>query len=305
MKSVNNIDPEKQNQTPSRSTMEKYGVRRPEALMMQGSAGQETPPSPEKEAETAAAAAADDAGDSSRAKKKRRRPLIIVLDILIVLLIGSGLFLLIKPYYIAHKQNQIMDQLDKLAEEGDADAFKEGIWVDPNANAIDGEEMEYFGTTMTEIFATRPGELGKTIETYEVPGWVQLVPVGQLQIDSIDLRLPLLEGAGVVPLRYGAGWYEKSAEVGKPGRTTVLGHTMYYDMRFFSRVPEMEKGNRVRIVTPDHIYNYEVRETKIIWDYELEDYLIKDDIPSELMLVTCYNRPDWDQRFLVFCDLLD
>ena len=245
--------------------------------------------------------------------KKKPRPLLIVLDIIIVLLIGSGLFLLIRPYYIAHKQDEVMSQLDDLVEGSDADKMLEGIWVDPEANAIEGEALENFGAedesgydpNMTEIYAAHPDDPDRTIETYEVPGWVQLVPLGQLQIDAIDLRLPLLVGAGIVPLRYGAGWYEKSAGIGEAGRATILGHTMYYNMRFFSRLPELEIGQRVRIVRPEEILNYEIYDIKVIWEGELGDYLIKDDIPSEIMLVTCYNRPEWNQRYLVFARLLD
>lgn len=246
---------------------------------------------------------------SGQRPRKRRRPVLIALDLLIVFLIAAGAYLLLKPYYVAWKQDQVMDELDELVQGTDEDKIMEGIWVDPNANAIEGEEMEYFGegeapssvSKETEIVATVPtDEQGRTLETYEVPGWVQLVPIGQLQIDKIDLRLPLLEGAGVVPLRYGAGWYEKSAKIGSPGRATILGHAMLTNSRFFSRLTEVAIGDRIRIVKPNAILNYEVYATKLIPDWELGDYLINNQVSEEIMLVTCHNKPSWNQRFLVF-----
>lgn len=237
-------------------------------------------------------------------KKKKRKPVIIVLDLVIAALILTGAYLLLKPYYVAWQQDKVMNKLDNIVKSTDPALMSQGIWVDPNANAIEGEALENFGPTASEIYATRPsGEV--PMETYEVPSWVQLIPLGQLQIDAIDLRLPLLVGAGVVPLRYGAGWYDKSDEIGKPGRATILGHTMYYNMRFFSRVPELKVGERVRIVTPQKILNYEITRTEIIHEQQLGDYLVDHDVPSEIMLVTCYNRPVWDERFLVFAKLLN
>ncbi len=259
-------------------------------------------------------------GNNTPKKKKRKiRPLILVLDLLIIGMIVSGVWLLAEPYYVAWKQDQVMDQIfAKMDEIGTApdgtsaeptptptgqgvdvltpgeDDFFEGIWVDPNVNHIPGEGWEDFGgeeTTPTE-------------EGYYVPNSVQLIPMGRIKIESIGLDLPLLKGAELVPLRYGAGWYESSSRPGSQGRATILGHTMMTNSkRFFSRLPETSPGQKITIEEKNRTLHYEIYEVKYVSVNDLPNYLVNFSIPSEIMLVTCYNRPYWDQRCLVFARL--
>ncbi|NCC82787.1 MAG: sortase [Clostridia bacterium] len=233
-------------------------------------------------------------------KPKRRFSIFtLLLDLIIIGLIAGGSYLLLKPMYIAWRQDQVMLELAKVVENEASIDDPEGIWVDPYANAIEGEAWESFGDN------TEPDTSGSTQNTAAIPEKVKLEPLGKLQIDSIEMNLPLLRGAKIIPLRYGAGWYEASAPIGGTGRATILGHSMAVNQRFFSRLPDVKVGESVRIVEAGQVLTYEIYDIRYIPEERLGEFLIQPKVASEIMLVTCFNKPAWDQRLLVFAKLVD
>jgi LPXTG-site transpeptidase (sortase) family protein len=241
-------------------------------------------------------------------KSKKQKPLIIVLDIAIVVLFALGIYFLAKPYYVAYKQDQKMEDLRNLVRtdepkstegEGTSSTLP-GIWVDSGANAVAGEKIERFtvdgdGYERSVVDAN----------SYDLPEQVYLELLGLLQIDAIDLDLPLLVGAKVVPLRYGAGWYEASSPIGEKGRATILGHASSYNRRFFTNLPKLEVGDKIRIVQDNRTLHYDIYKIDYIPADELGYYLTDSDVDSEIMLVSCYPRPTWEQRILVYAKLVD
>ncbi len=242
----------------------------------------------------------------SRKAKKKKTWFSRFLDLVIVVLIAIGLFLIIRPFYIAYKQDRVMDdltQLIKTTKKADEKSKHmpnkvdgalidgNGIWVDANANKIEGEALEDFGQGEDPHATTAP--------------YYYLEPLGMIQIDSVNINLPLLKGAGYVPLRYGAGWYEDSAEIGSKGRATILGHSAYTNDRFFSKLKNTKVGQLIRIVRQDKIYEYKISNIEIIPQEQLINYLTNSDVASQIMLITCHNAPSWNQRLLVFADLVN
>lgn len=237
--------------------------------------------------------------------KKKKTWFSRFLDLVIVVLIAIGLFLIIRPFYIAYQQDKVMDDLTQLIKTTNKDNTKptstpdkvdgalidgNGIWVDANANRIEGEALEDFGQEDDPNATTAP--------------YFYLEPLGMIQIDSININLPLLKGAGFIPLRYGAGWYEDSAEIGRPGRATILGHATFTNDRYFSKLKNVKVGEKIRITRQDKIYEYNISNIEIIPQAELINYLTNPDVSSQIMLVTCHNGPYWNQRLLVFADLV-
>lgn len=249
-------------------------------------------------------------------KKKKNRTITIILDIVIIVLLAVAAFLILNPIFEQRQRDEAMRNLASVIDNqfsGEQstvvddetsnttmpssleDSFLidgKGIWVDANKGAIDGEAYEDFGQDMEEIESTAP--------------YFYLEPLGSLQIGEIDLNLPLFKGASYVPLRYGAGWYQSSAEIGGPGRTTILGHTMLSATNsYFSRLTELELGDEIRIINEGKIYTYNVHDIKVVEQKELIEYLVNNDVDSEVMLVTCTPRPRFHQRLLVFAELSD
>jgi LPXTG-site transpeptidase (sortase) family protein len=219
-----------------------------------------------------------------------------------------GIYFLAKPYYVAYKQDQKMEDLRNLVrtdepkstEGEDTSSILPGIWVDSGANAVAGEKIERFtvdgdGYERSVVDAN----------SYDLPDQVYLELLGLLQIDAIDLDLPLLVGAKVVALRYGAGWYEASSPIGEKGRATILGHASSYNRRFFTNLPKLEVGDKIRIVQDNRTLHYDIYKIDYIPADELGYYLTDSDVDSEIMLVSCYPRPTWEQRILVYAKLVD
>lgn len=248
----------------------------------------------------------DEVKASDNTNKKKKKTINIILDIVIVVLILVAAFLLLKPFFTARRQDEVINEIEGILEENnkveqdstskneDSDEDKGfridggGIWVDSNANAIEGEELEDFS------------EGPKETEAYSY-----LEPLGIIQIDSVDIRLPILKGTGLVPLRYGAGWYELSAPIGAKGRTTILGHSMFSSERFFTRLDRVKAGDNVNIITKDKNYLFKIREVRIEDQYNYSKYLVDNSVDSELLLVTCLEKPPYTDRILVFADLVE
>ena len=252
---------------------------------------------------------------SIKQKSKKKKFITVLLDIMIVLLLLVGIYLIVKPMIVAKKQDEVIANLAEILarQEGKETELStpldetsettvpssivgdgidgNGKWVDANINAIEGEELEDFGQDNDTAESTAK--------------YFYLQPLGMIQIDSIDVNLPILKGASTVPLRYGAGWYESSAPIGKSGRATILGHAMNFNDRFFTKIHKLKPGENIRIITSNKRYVYRISEAKAVPDYELKNYLVNNDVPSQIMLVTCHNKPSWNQRFLVFAELID
>jgi len=70
-----------------------------------------------------------------------------------------------------------------------------------------------------------------------------IIPIGVLTIDSIDLRLPIMEGVDEPELRIVPGRVPQTAEVGEIGNAVIAGHRNFTFGSMFNRLGEVEIGN--------------------------------------------------------------
>ena len=70
-----------------------------------------------------------------------------------------------------------------------------------------------------------------------------IIPIGVLTIDSIDLRLPIMEGVDEPELRIAPGRVPQTAEVGEIGNAVIAGHRNFTFGSMFNRLGEVEIGN--------------------------------------------------------------
>lgn len=239
--------------------------------------------------------------------KKTNNVLLIVAIALFVLGIG---FLLIDPIRNAKRQTAVSEGLGALESQmsavstGNGDDTSETeeisltLVVDANANPVDGEEYDYFGD----------GE-GLSVEdelaSYE--GSVTLNGIGIIEIDSIDLRLPVWDTASVVALRYGAGHYENSVMPGEVGNCAILGHHMRDYGSMFNRLGEVQSGDIIRIQTADgNTYEYCVDSIVTIQPEDLEARIAGNYFDTaRITLVTCTYSGEATLRLLVSGYLVD
>ncbi len=83
------------------------------------------------------------------------------------------------------------------------------------------------------------------------PSWI-------LEIPRIDVRVPVLAGAGDDQLARGVAWYETTNLPGEAGNVALAGHRVG-EGRPFARLLELQEGDEVRLETSLARYVYEVR----------------------------------------------
>jgi len=106
--------------------------------------------------------------------------------------------------------------------------------------------------------------------------------LGSLSIPALGQTLPIIEGTRDSDLKRGIGHFTGSVMPGQRDNCVVSGHRD----SFFSRLGELEKGDRVLVRTAAGTYTYEVRRTRIVGKNDRTVI-----VPSEhgvLTLTTCY-----------------
>lgn len=229
---------------------------------------------------------------------KKRKPFtaldrILIIAAILLFLAAAVLFAWdpVKNYLRLQKTTAIVSQI----QEGQAT-----IIVKSDALPISGEGYEeIIDPAATTVEASAPQN---TTTPTPLPEDVVLTALGTIKIDKINLNLPLLDDAGVVPLRYGAGMLAGTAMPGEDGNCVILGHRMKAYGSLFNRLGEMAVGDSVLITTLDGTqYEYLVDEIIPKLDpANLGDYIDKSDgTGKQLTLVTCTPTGVGSHRLLV------
>lgn len=145
------------------------------------------------------------------------------------------------------------------------------------------------------------GEPKGTIDDEETPDplfGLNITPLGILEIEKIDLRLPVLNGASLANLKIGAGLLEDTAEIGAPGNTVLTAHRSYTYGRFFNRLDEIEAGDEIVIATQENTYRYVVYN-KVIVEPEDTSVVRGNEEEKILTLVTCHPIHNATHRLIV------
>jgi LPXTG-site transpeptidase (sortase) family protein len=72
-----------------------------------------------------------------------------------------------------------------------------------------------------------------------------IIPIGIITIDSIDLRLPVMEGMDEQKLKIAPGRVPQTADVGEIGNAVIVGHRNYTFGSMFNRLDEVENGEMI------------------------------------------------------------
>lgn len=216
----------------------------------------------------------------------------------IILLVALIMFSSAAYYFISsrathEKQKKISAELyDLVPVEQQVDPNnRQGIYVDPDANKVAGEQWEVFSNNG---------------ESYPKGKKVLIQPIGRLQISSIDLSLPILSKAGLIELRYGIGHHQTSAPLyGDSGLSVLFGHHMIEKGHYFNRLDEVEIGAEVKVLGNNKEYTYKVDKRLIVQPQEIVPLIKEKTADKYILMITCVNPPSFDQRLLVYAKLTD
>lgn len=201
--------------------------------------------------------------------------------ILLVLILMTGLSLLLYPtvsdaWNALHQTRAIDSYTANVARINDA-RYKEILQQAEDYNA--------------HLFAT-PHTLALTES--QIPDYESQLNVagdgimGYIEIPQIDCTLPIYHGTGAAVLQIAIGHINGSSlPVGGPGTHTILsGHRGLPSARLFSRLDELETGDRFMLHVLDETLTYEVDQIRIVLPDELDELSIEEG-QDLCTLVTC------------------
>lgn len=127
---------------------------------------------------------------------------------------------------------------------------------------------------------------------------------GKIKIPSLNIELDLYYGDTLSILRYGVGHSSGSYFPGEGGSIVCMAHNT---KGFLRELPQIQNGAQIVIETNYGIYTYEVYDTRVVEQTQLDAIEISRD-EERLMLYTCYpvnSIGHAKNRFIVYSKLID
>ena len=122
--------------------------------------------------------------------------------------------------------------------------------------------------------------------------------IGIIEIPSIDIRYPVMEGTGSAVLNAGIGQIPETAGIGESGNCVLCGHNGSRYGTFFTPLNQISIGDVVTIIDKKgQAHIYEVTETEVVNPYD--NSIKTQGEGKELTLFTCSQKGT--MRFVVKC----
>lgn len=124
--------------------------------------------------------------------------------------------------------------------------------------------------------------------------------IGILEIDKIDAKLPVTEGATVAQLKVSEGWLTQTARIGSVGNAVIAGHRSYQYGRHFNRLGELVIGDDIRYTSIDgEVMTFIVKEIFITDPGDPAVFYEPEAGVAQLTLYTCTPIQTGTQRLVV------
>lgn len=152
--------------------------------------------------------------------------------------------------------------------------------------------------TKAEPEQTTISEENKTLQNYPEYG----TEYGTIEIDKIDVNLPIYFGDTLEILKKGVGHSSGSYFPGEGGSIIYMGHN---SKKMFRRFSELQIGNEIKVKTSYGEYTYKIYDMQLIKETETDKLPIQKD-KEILMIYTCYpfnNVGYATQRYVVYAEL--
>jgi sortase A len=204
-----------------------------------------------------------------------------------VLLLLVGAFFMLKPMMQNKQDIKKQETIMTAIENGEAT-------IDVK---VKGDDV---GVDYYDLDAESEAEIDESIEIISsVDG------IGIMQIERIDLKLPVVEGATKATLKVALGHVSESAPIGEVGNCIIAGHRKYEYGLMFNRLDEVEVGDVINYTSVKGIpLNYKVYATTVIIpnDNSLFDYEYGQ---KKLTLLTCTPIKKATHRLLIQANLIE
>lgn len=189
--------------------------------------------------------------------------------ILAVIFITAGLAAMSVPlfyhFYGNHKTNELIEQFEQNVEQ---------------ENKEDGEKEEESENAAENAKAAISKEDAALLSSGDV--------IGLIEIEALELKYPIVEGADSKQLAYGIGHIPDTAAIGSVGNCVLAGHRGSRYGTYFKYLNRLSAGNMVKITDKEgNEYLYEVISWEVVGPYD--NSVKAQGEETELTLLTCEN----------------
>ena len=134
----------------------------------------------------------------------------------------------------------------------------------------------------SQIADSKNEEISEPVSLEAINGYT---PIAIMEIPSIKLKQPVVDGITEDVIKYFLGRFPNSAMPGEVGNFAVAGHRVSDFTDAFINLYKVKVGDKVIVTTKDGIYTYEVDSSFIVDPDQVE---VLDDADYEKMtLITC------------------
>ena len=124
--------------------------------------------------------------------------------------------------------------------------------------------------------------------------------IGIIEIESLNIRYPIFEGAGAEQLNMGIGHLPETAGLLKKGNCVLAGHNGSRRGTFFTNLSSIAIGVEVKVTDKEMVtHTYIVEDTGVVGPYDASVRAERDE--ERLTLFTCAYHGT--QRFVCRCRL--
>lgn len=110
--------------------------------------------------------------------------------------------------------------------------------------------------------------------------------IGMIQIESIAIKYPIMEGEGKEQLSHAVGHLSDTAGIGELGNCVLAGHRGSRYGPIFKHLDQVKTGDEVKVTDSDgNVHSYRVREAFVTAPDDIS--VKRQDGKEELTLVTC------------------
>ncbi len=189
--------------------------------------------------------------------------------ILAAVFITAGLAAMSVPlfyhFYGNHKTNELIGQFEQNMEQ----EHKE-----------DGEKEEEKERSAEDTKAPISEEDAALLSSGDV--------IGLIEIEALELKYPIVEGADSKQLAYGIGHIPDTAAVGNKGNCVLAGHRGSRYGTYFKYLNRLSEGDTVKVMDKEgNVYLYEVVSSEVVGPYD--NSVKAQGEKTELTLLTCEN----------------
>lgn len=193
----------------------------------------------------------------------------MIRKILAAIFITTGLAAMSVPlfyhFYGNHKTNELIEQFEQNMEQ----EHKE-----------DGEKEEEKEAEAADTKAPISEEDAALLSSGDV--------IGLIEIEALELKYPIVEGADSKQLAYGIGHIPDTAAIGGKGNCVLAGHRGSRYGTYFKYLNRLSEGDMVKVTDKEgNVYQYEVVSSEVVGPYD--NSVKAQGEETELTLLTCEN----------------